>query len=210
MGAARLMRNTLGLTLTPNRLPAFALPKRQHIQNWYLWLILSCQHSCMLELQLCLPKGSQIMSQRLPDYDLIVTENPLPADVDAIFAVIRACNDAHIDVWRPQRLGIFVRDEQNRFVGGIYLVLARGWMYLDGLAVVERARQQKLGSQLLNAAEKEARQRDCHHAWLETYSFQARPFYEQHGYQVFGILYDHPIGHQRYFMQKSLSLEIPH
>jgi GNAT superfamily N-acetyltransferase len=155
-----------------------------------------------------MPKGSQIMSQHLPDYDLVVTENPLPTDVDAIFAIIRAYNDAHIDVWRPQRLGIFVRDDQNHFVGGIYVVLARGWMYLDGLAVVEAARHQKLGSRLLRAAENEARQRDCHHAWLETYSFKARPFYEQHGYRVFGRLNDHPIGHQRYFMQKSLGLDI--
>ena len=148
------------------------------------------------------------MSQRLPDYDLVVTENPLPADVDAIFAIIRAYNDVHIDVWRPQRFGIFVRDDKDRFVGGIYLVLARGWMYLDGLAVVEVARHQGIGSRLLNAAENQARQRDCHHAWLETYSFQARPFYEHHGYRVFGVLNDHPIGHQRYFMQKSLRPEV--
>ncbi len=79
------------------------------------------------------PKGSYLMSQHTADYDLVVAENPLPADVHAIFAIIRAFNDAHIDVWRPHRLGIFVRDDQNRFVGGIYLVLARGWMYLDGL-----------------------------------------------------------------------------
>jgi hypothetical protein len=44
------------------------------------------------------------------------------------------------------------------------------------------------------------------HAWLETYSFQARPFYERHGYTVFGVLDNHPIGHQRYFMQKALTL----
>jgi len=149
------------------------------------------------------------MSQHLPDHDLVIVENPPPADVDAIFAIIRAYNDAHIDIWRPQRLGIFVHDAQNRFLGGICVVLARGWMYLDGVAVVEAARHEGLGSRLLSVAENEARKRDCHHAWLETYSFQARPFYEQHGYCVFGILNDHPIGHQRYFMQKSLIDETP-
>ncbi len=150
------------------------------------------------------------MSQHPQDHNLVIVENPPLADIDSIFTIIRAYNDAHIDVWRPQRLGIFVRDEQNGFLGGIYIVLARGWMYLDGLAVAEDARHQGLGSRLLSVAENEARKRDCHHAWLETYSFQARPFYEQHGYRVFGILNDHPTGHQRYFMQKSLRDEIEH
>jgi len=149
------------------------------------------------------------MRQDESDHTLVIVENPPPADVDAIFAIIRAYNDAHIDIWRPRRLGIFVRDAQNRFLGGIYIVLARGWMYLDGVAVVEAARHQGLGSRLLSVAENEARKRDCHHAWLETYSFQAKPFYEQHGYCVFGVLNDHPIGHQRYFMQKSLIGETP-
>jgi hypothetical protein len=39
---------------------------------------------------------------------------------------------------------------------------------------------------------------------LDTMSFQSRPFYEKHGYQVFGVLEDHPLGHNRYFMRKLL------
>lgn len=144
------------------------------------------------------------MSEQRADHELIIVENPSPADVDTIFAIIRAYNDARIDVWRPERLGIFVRDAQEQIVGGIYIILARGWMYLDGLAVTETVRHQGLGSRLLTRAENEARQRGCHHAWLETYSFQAKPFYERHGYHVFGLLDDYPMGHERYFMQKSL------
>jgi GNAT superfamily N-acetyltransferase len=136
--------------------------------------------------------------------ELELVGDPPPADVDAIFAMIRAYNDAHIDVWRPQSLGIFVRDGQGGILGGMHVVLARGWMYIDGLAVAETARRRGLGSRLLVRAEAEARQRECHHAWLETYSFQARPFYERHGYRVFGMLDQCPTGHQRFFMQKDL------
>ena len=34
---------------------------------------------------------------------------------------------------------------------------------------------------------------------------QARPFYEGHGYHVFGSLDDYPAGHTCYFLTKELS-----
>jgi hypothetical protein len=47
-------------------------------------------------------------------------------------------------------------------------------------------------------------QRGCAHAHLDTFSYQARPFYERRGYQVFGMLQDYPPGQQRFFMEKTL------
>lgn len=142
------------------------------------------------------------------DDALTLVDSPTASEVDTIFAVIRSYNDAHIEVWQPERFAIFIRDQAGQLRGGVYVVCARGWMYLDGLAVAEDERRRGLGSRLLNAAEYEARRRGCHHAWLETYSFQARPFYERHGYQVFGALDDYPHGHQRYFMHKALAAEV--
>jgi GNAT superfamily N-acetyltransferase len=139
-----------------------------------------------------------------PAQRLIRIDNPPAATVDEIFALIRAHNDAQIEVWQPERFGFFARDDQGQFLGGVYGVVARGWLYLDGIAVAKAARRQGLASQLLQAAEEEARQRGCHHVWLETYSFQAKPFYERHGYTIFGTLNDYPIGYCRYFMQKAL------
>ena len=39
--------------------------------------------------------------------------------------------------------------------------------------------------------------------FLTTLSFQARPFYERFGYEVFGELPDHPAGHILYIMKNS-------
>jgi hypothetical protein len=47
-------------------------------------------------------------------------------------------------------------------------------------------------------------QRGCHNAWLDTFEFQARGFYESLGYECFGELPDYPKGHARYFMKKAL------
>jgi hypothetical protein len=54
----------------------------------------------------------------------------------------------------------------------------------------------------MQQAEDEARQRLCLGAWLDTFSFQARGFYERLGYTVFGTINDFPPGHSRIFMKK--------
>ena len=61
-----------------------------------------------------------------------------------------------------------------------------------------------MGSQLLEAAESEARLAGAHNAYLETYSFQARPFYEARGYTVAGQIADLPPGGTYYLMRKAL------
>lgn len=61
-----------------------------------------------------------------------------------------------------------------------------------------------LGRHLMEMAEQEGRRLGCHGAYLDTFSFQARPFYERCGYEVFGVLERFPDEHQRYFMRKRL------
>ena len=56
-----------------------------------------------------------------------------------------------------------------------------------------------------------ARERGCIGVYLDTYSFQARPFYERHGYAVVGVLPDMPPGGAMYYLAKRLdsSVHIP-
>lgn len=53
-------------------------------------------------------------------------------------------------------------------------------------------------------AEAEAVRRGCHHALLDTFDFQARPFYERLGYRVWGELADFPAGHTWFYLSKAL------
>jgi hypothetical protein len=39
---------------------------------------------------------------------------------------------------------------------------------------------------------------------LDTFEFQALPFYERRGYRVFGTLDGFPPGYRRFYLQKSL------
>lgn len=97
-----------------------------------------------------------------------------------------------------------MRDERGALLGGIAGHTGYGWLYVAQLWVHSRERGNGLGGDLLRAAEDEARARGCHSAWLDTYSFQARPFYEAVGYTVFGELLDFPAGHSKHFLTKRL------
>ena len=101
-------------------------------------------------------------------------------------------------------LYIALRDDHGTILGGLNGATFRGWLHVDNLVVHETKRGQGYGSALLTAAEDEARNRGCHSAYLDTFSFQARPFYERHGYVVFGTLDDFPTGHQRFWLTKRL------
>ena len=79
-----------------------------------------------------------------------------------------------------------------------------GWLELTLLWVAEPLRGRGCGERPLLAAEGEARMQGCQGTLLCTFSFLARPFYERHGYEVFGGLPDHPAGHALLFMEKKL------
>ena len=54
-------------------------------------------------------------------------------------------------------------------------------------------------------AEAYARSRGAVGATVETHSFQARPFYERLGYEVFGTLDGYAPGHIKFFLRKALA-----
>ncbi len=103
-----------------------------------------------------------------------------------------------------QRICFVLHAPDKEIVGGVLGEIYWGWFYLDLLWVKEELRGHGHGHRLLTRVEDEARQRGAKNAYLDTFSFQAPEFYEQHGYQVFGELQDYPNGHQRYFMAKQL------
>ncbi len=78
-----------------------------------------------------------------------------------------------------------------------------GYLTVSRLWVASGARGCGLGTKLLLAAEDFAKERSCAGATLSTYDFQARPFYEKLGYEVFGVLADNPRGRERFFMRKT-------
>lgn len=101
-------------------------------------------------------------------------------------------------------LHIIERDESGTPIGGILGGTYWGWMYVDVLWVHEGHRGKGIGSRLLQAAEKEALRRGCHHVHLDTMSWQAPAFYQKHGYTEIGVLPDIPSGNRKHLLMKAL------
>jgi GNAT superfamily N-acetyltransferase len=103
-----------------------------------------------------------------------------------------------------QTLSLGVRDGSG-LVGGLVGEIGWTWLFVELLWIAESHRGRGLGASLLKKAEAEAARRGARHAYLDTFDFQARPFYERQGYEIFGILEDYPPGHHRFFLQKRLT-----
>jgi GNAT superfamily N-acetyltransferase len=92
--------------------------------------------------------------------------------------------------------------KSTEIVAGLFAYTLWNWLEVRHLWVSEALRHQGLGRQLMLAAEREARLRGCDHAHVDTFTFQAVPFYERLGYSVFGRLENYPAGHTRVFLVK--------
>jgi GNAT superfamily N-acetyltransferase len=99
---------------------------------------------------------------------------------------------------------IELRDADQAVVGGLWGSTAYGWLFTQLLVVPEQSRGHGIGRQLLSMAEAEAVKRGCHAAWLDTFEFQAKAFYERVGYSCFATLPDYPKGSSRFFLRKEL------
>jgi GNAT superfamily N-acetyltransferase len=104
-----------------------------------------------------------------------------------------------------QVVALALRDADSVIVGGLYGATMWSWLMIDGLWVAEALRGQGLGRRLLLAAEDLAVRRGCRGSWLGTFDFQARAFYERHGYAVFAELPGFPPGHTHLHLWKSLT-----
>jgi GNAT superfamily N-acetyltransferase len=137
--------------------------------------------------------------------EIVLTDTPPAGARDAILKPLLAYNSEQAGAHGSRTLALLIQDDSGAVIGGLWGRTAWTWLFVELLVVPESLRSSGMGTQLMRRAEDEARQRGCRNAWLDTYSFQARGFYEKLGYRVFGSLDGYPPGHQRFFLTKSLA-----
>jgi GNAT superfamily N-acetyltransferase len=138
------------------------------------------------------------------EFHIVNVGSPGDAEWSAVGGGISQYNKQQAGDTDHKSLCYMLHDGEGQAVGGIIGSTYWDWLYVDLLWLREDLRGQGYGHQLLTAAEDEARRRGARNAYLDTFSFQAPGFYEQHGYRVFGTLDDFPVGHRRFFLTKAL------
>jgi GNAT superfamily N-acetyltransferase len=138
------------------------------------------------------------------DPTLELDEHPRPEDFRTILDGVRAFNRAQTGNAPPRQVAYFFRDEDGKTVGGVQGSLWGRSMHIDALWVNDAQRGQGLGAKLMKAIEEYAASHDHPLVYLETTSFQALPFYQGLGYQVFGELPEISPGAKLFFLMKEL------
>jgi len=136
---------------------------------------------------------------------LELDEHPKPEDFRIILDGVRAFNRVQTGNEPPRPVAYFLRDESGRIVGGVQGSLWGRSVHIDALWVDDSYRGRSFGSRLMKAMEDYAVTHGHPLAYLETTSFQALPFYEGLGYEVFGELPEISAGETLFFLMKELT-----
>lgn len=130
--------------------------------------------------------------------------NPPWEKVKALREQLRAYNRQMGQVDQGTGLGIFLRDSEEKLIGGISAWLWGTTLEINFLWLSDSLRGQGIGQQLMEQIEKAAVARGAHQATLSTFTFQAPDFYQKLGYEIFATIDGLGNGHKKFFLRKNL------
>ena len=135
---------------------------------------------------------------------LELTEDPKAEDSRTILEGVYAFNRLKTGNEGTRQVAYFLRDDTGKIVGGVRASLWGRAAHIDALWVQEDYRGQSLGSRLMKEIEEYAAAHQHPLVYLETTSFQALPFYQGLGYEVFGELPEISKGETLFFLKKEM------
>jgi len=137
------------------------------------------------------------------DYGLTVVRKPDAVDKRRVNRGLRDYCEQYVDC-TSERLAGFVFDEDGTVKGGIYGATYWDWYDLRYFWIDESIRGQGYGARLFSLTEAECRKRGMTGIVCDTADFQALPFYQAHGFEVFATMPNRPPAHTSYFVKKRL------
>ncbi len=137
-----------------------------------------------------------------PSPSLTVTDAPTVDDFRVLFQGLDQFNTPTAGPAKYVPLAVLLRDGADTTIGGLWGGTIYSWLVISMLFVPETLRRRGIGASLIQAAETEARTRGCIGMQVDTFGFQAQPFYESLGFTVFGVQPNFPPGHRCLFLRK--------
>ncbi|MEZ8826970.1 GNAT family N-acetyltransferase [Vibrio amylolyticus] len=130
--------------------------------------------------------------------------NPTERDITDIRAGLIEHNKPFLQGVNKEMVACYALDGDVKIAGVIGDVWGN-WLLVKYLWVDASVRGERIGSELLKRIEQCAVSKGCQSALVDTLSFQARPFYEKHGYQCQMVLENYPLDSALTFLTKSLN-----
>ncbi|WP_225087074.1 GNAT family N-acetyltransferase [Pectobacterium colocasium] len=133
--------------------------------------------------------------------NLHITHTPDSDEEEFVIASLWKHNEQYdtVDIFP---LFLNFKDDENNIIAGLISRTWWGALEVQYLWVSEKYRKSGLGRQLMQFAEKEALKRGCHLAYVDTFEFQAKGFYEKLGYKEYGNLPGYAHRHTRHYLAK--------
>ena len=152
-----------------------------------------------------IPQGGSVSGDWKNNIQFECSDRANQPDLNAIDAGIDDFNAAEPEIHKVVQLSVLARDNSGKIIGG---AVGRTWgqcSELQQLWISADARGQGMGTRLMELFETKARQRGSSLVYLDTFSFQARPFYEKCGYHVALETHGFTNGIVKYTMHKRLA-----
>jgi len=111
-----------------------------------------------------------------------------------------AYNDQNGPLEHWEYIGIYATDDADALSGGVQGCFEWDWLHITHVWVKEP--RQGLGGTLLRQIEQIARVKGKTGMLVDTFSFQARPFYEKMGFTHMGQIDNGAGPHTRFFLTK--------
>ena len=136
--------------------------------------------------------------------EITLEETRDSADSVLLVKSLTAFNDSVAEPAHPKHFLFSAKDKDGTLLGGLKGYIHWNWLSITHLWVADTQKGNGLGSTLISKAEAFAIKNKCTSATVDTFSFQALPFYKKLGFEEFATLDDYPPGHRRHYLRKNL------
>ncbi|MBN9542885.1 MAG: GNAT family N-acetyltransferase [Alphaproteobacteria bacterium] len=117
---------------------------------------------------------------------------------------IKTYNENYFGKYSFRNFLIYATLNEDEIIGGIYGSIMADYAKVDMLWVDEKHRKHKVGTQLMTVLEEYAKQKSCKYIQLDTFEFQAKPFYEKLGFKCIGTIPKWIKNYDCHFMRKEI------
>lgn len=131
-----------------------------------------------------------------------VTFSPSEAEISVVQNGLRSHNTAFFDESEHTGLAVF-HEVNGEIKAGLTGDIIGNWLRIKYLWVDKSLRGQRIGTALMRQAQESARERGAKFAQVDTFSFQARPFYLKMGFEEVLTLESYPRTHERIYFRKT-------